>query len=94
LQAAVLQTSLMLSHKDIRIYEKGGEYNVHGRDGNSYKILARNLECKPRYRWKNIIKLDLRCVRFEGDWTKDALLDVWKRQLHFRFHQGRDFLDS
>jgi hypothetical protein len=34
----------------------GGECNMHGQDGNLFKILARNPECKPRYRWKNIIK--------------------------------------
>jgi hypothetical protein len=94
LQAAVLQTSLIRSDKDIHTYEMGGECNMHGRDENSYKILARNPECKPRHRWKVIIKRDLGRLWFEGDWTKYSLLEVWKRQLYFRFHQGRDFLNS
>jgi len=73
-QAALLQTSLMRSDKDIHTYEMGGECNMHWRDGNSYKMLARNPECKPRHRWKDIIKRDLRRLWFEGDWTKDSLL--------------------
>jgi hypothetical protein len=55
------------------IHENGGECNMRGRDGNTYKILARNPECEPRHRWKDIIKRDLRRLWFEGDWTKDSL---------------------
>jgi len=77
LQAAVRQTSLMRS--DIHTYEMGGEWHTLGRDGNTYKSLARNPECKPRHIWKDIIKRDLRRLWFEGDWTKDSMLDVWKQ---------------
>jgi hypothetical protein len=57
LQAVVLQTSLRRSDKDIYTYKMGGECNMHGRDGNSYKILAGNPECKPRYRWKKLLNV-------------------------------------
>jgi len=48
---------------------------MHGHDGNTYKILARKPDCKSRHRWKDIIKRDLRRLWFEGDWTKDSLLN-------------------
>jgi hypothetical protein len=45
----------------------GRESNMHGRDGNTYKILVINPECKTGHRWEGIIKRDLRGVSFEGD---------------------------
>ena len=41
---------------------------MHGRDGYTYKILAKNQECKLGHGWKDIIKRNLRYLWLEDDW--------------------------
>jgi hypothetical protein len=52
----------------------GGAYSVHGEVRNAYKILIGKPKGKrpfgrPRHRWEDNIKMDLREIRLEGvDW--------------------------